>query len=227
MKTYLHLQKTNTAPLPPPFTSDDVRYPESLVRALLEAFTEPGQVVFDPFAGYGTTLQVAEEMGRVGFGLELSEERARFARSRLRHPERLIHGDARRLAAYDLPAFDFSITSPPYMGRNDPQDPLDAYQSPGQGYQAYLQGIRSIYQRARSLMQPTARVVIEAANLKLTGEVTPLAWDIAREVGRVLSFEGEIVVCWEPTYGFGYDHSYCLVFSAAPAAPHIDPRKTG
>jgi len=30
----------------------------------------------------------------------------------------------------------------------------------------------------------------------------------------VLPFAGEIAVRWEPTYGYGYDHSYCLLFSA-------------
>jgi hypothetical protein len=35
----------------------------------------------------------------------------------------------------------------------------------------------------------------------------------------VLRFEGEVVVDWEPTYGFGYDHSYCLVFKAPGRPP--------
>jgi hypothetical protein len=54
--------------------------------------------------------------------------------------------------------------------------------------------------------------VIEAANLKKQGSVTTLAWDIAREVSRMLHFEGEIVIGWD-RYGYGYNHSYCLVFS--------------
>jgi hypothetical protein len=54
--------------------------------------------------------------------------------------------------------------------------------------------------------------VIEIANLKTRQGVTPLAWDVAREISQVLTFAGEIVVCWDQ-YDFGYDHSYCLVFS--------------
>jgi len=50
--------------------------------------------------------------------------------------------------------------------------------------------------------------------------VTPLAWDIAKEVSKIFHFEGEIVVGWKTkgvskgkgNYGYGYDHSYCLVF---------------
>ncbi len=55
-------------------------------------------------------------------------------------------------------------------------------------------------------------VVIEVANLKGPLGVTTLAWDIAAVVGQVLTFEGEIVIAWELGYGYGYDHSYCLIF---------------
>jgi hypothetical protein len=67
------------------------------------------------------------------------------------------------------------------------------------------------------VVRPGANVVIAVANLKgaSSGTLTPLAWDVARSVGQVLRFEREIVVDWEPTYGHGYDHSYCLVFRAA------------
>ncbi len=58
--------------------------------------------------------------------------------------------------------------------------------------------------------------MVEVANLKKMGAVTPLAWDIARAISQVLRFEGGIVVAWEPTYGYGYDHSYCLIFSLPP-----------
>ena len=53
--------------------------------------------------------------------------------------------------------------------------------------------------------------MIEVANLKRDGRVTTLAWDLARVVADVLVFEGEVVVGWDH-YGYGYDHSYCLVF---------------
>ena len=51
-------------------------------------------------------------------------------------------------------------------------------------------------------------------NIPTTISVTPLAWDVARELSGVLHFDGETVVCWDH-YGHGYDHSYCLAFSKA------------
>ena len=98
------------------------------------------------------------------------------------------------------------------MHRDDPEDPFSAYTLPGQGYEAYLVTLKDIYSQMQRLMKPAARGVIEVSNLKRPHGVTPLAWDIARMVGQVLTFEGEIVIAWEQDYGYGYDHSYCLIF---------------
>lgn len=38
--------------------------PPQVVENLLWIYTEPGQIVFDPFAGGGTTIKVAKAMGR-------------------------------------------------------------------------------------------------------------------------------------------------------------------
>jgi tRNA G10 N-methylase Trm11 len=212
MKTHVYLENTQRDELPQALKGDDVRFSESLVRHFLEEFTKPGDVVFDPFAGYGTTLVVSEVLGRVPFGIEFNKSKVEYAQSKLQQPENLIHGDTRQLASYHLPSFNFSITSPPYMNRNDIKDPLTGYSMEGKGYEAYLEDIRSIYGQLRQQMKPGGTVVIEVANLKKGGEITTLAWDIARAVSQVLHFEGEVIVCWDK-YGYGYDHSYGLVYS--------------
>ncbi len=215
MKTYLLLQNTHAVDLPAEFQRDDVRYPEALVAHFVKEFTRQEDLVFDPFAGYGTTLLVAEAMGRIPFGIEYDRRRVRFIQSRLRSPHHagnVIHGDARRLSSYGLPAFDFSMTSPPYLARDDRVDPLAAYNAAGHGYDAYLRDIRAIYAQLARLMRDGAHAVIEVANLKGDDGVTTLAWNIAGAVSEVLRFEGEVVVGWD-RYGYGYDHSYCLVFT--------------
>ena len=40
------------------------KMPSQIVENLLWLYTEPGQIVFDPFAGSGTTIDTAKEMGR-------------------------------------------------------------------------------------------------------------------------------------------------------------------
>ena len=58
------------------FTHNFYRYPArfspSLVRATINAFTEPGDLVFDPFVGGGTTLVEALASGRNGVGTDIS-----------------------------------------------------------------------------------------------------------------------------------------------------------
>ena len=52
------------APDRPAGLDQDAAYPEELVALFLEEFTRPGELLFDPFAGFGTTLVVAERLGR-------------------------------------------------------------------------------------------------------------------------------------------------------------------
>jgi hypothetical protein len=213
MKTFLQLSNTHSEPLPAQFARDDIRYAPALVQVFMEQYTQPGERIFDPFAGYGTTLVTAEALGREAYGLELDEAKAAYIRSRMRSPERLLQADARRLDSYGLPRFHFSMTSPPFMNKDDATDPLSDYRRVGGSYRGYLRQLRQIYAQLAGLMEPARTVIIEASNLKRAGRLTTLAWDIAGEVAQVLNFEGEVVVGWDH-YGYGYDHSYCLVFSA-------------
>ena len=52
-----------------------------LVPCGCQAPTKPG-LVLDPFAGSGTTLKVARELGRDALGIELAPQFARLARER-------------------------------------------------------------------------------------------------------------------------------------------------
>lgn len=59
-------------------------YPEELVAFLLELYTDPGDVVLDPFLGSGTTLKVAKTMDREGIGFEINEDTADLIEERIR-----------------------------------------------------------------------------------------------------------------------------------------------
>jgi SAM-dependent methyltransferase len=212
MRTFLRLKNRQAARLPAPF-SDDVRFPEELAATFLRRYTQAGDIVCDPFAGYGTTLAVAEAMGRVAYGVELDPQRCAYIRARVSDPARVFEGDARQLLSFDIPQLDFSFTSPPFVEHGDASDPLTNYATPNRSYQAYLDDLQHIYAQLRQRMRPGARAVLEVANLKGPQGVTTLAWDVARALSAVLRFEGEVVIGWD-SYYYGYDHSYCLVFSA-------------
>lgn len=58
-------------------------FPQQLVNKCIAATTSPGDVVIDPFAGSGTTLVAAKQMGRRAVGIEISEKYCEIAVSRL------------------------------------------------------------------------------------------------------------------------------------------------
>lgn len=213
MRTFLRLKNPRQARLPEQFRDEDLRYAEELVAVFVRRFSQPGAVLLDPFAGYGTTLAVGELLGRAAYGVEADARRAAYARGRLKHPERLIHGDSRRLLDYPLPPFDLAVSSPPFMERSDRENPLRGAPCGPEGYADYLADLAAVAGLLRQRMRPAARVVLELANLKGPQGITTLAWDAAQALAAVLRFEGETVIGWD-RYAYGYDHSYCLVFAA-------------
>ena len=58
--------------------------PDDLMDELVKLFTDPGDVVFDPFMGSGTTLRAAKDLGRKATGIEIEEKYCRIAADRLR-----------------------------------------------------------------------------------------------------------------------------------------------
>lgn len=48
--------------------------PVSLLKRLIEIFTDEGDIVIDPVAGSGTTLRAARELNRNSYGFEVSKE---------------------------------------------------------------------------------------------------------------------------------------------------------
>ncbi|MFD1514612.1 DNA methyltransferase [Halomarina rubra] len=224
MQSYLHLTYDHESTLPDRFADDDVRTPEAFVEHFLRAFTDPGDVVLDPFCGFGTTLRVAERLGREAYGIEYDPERAAFVRERVDRPERVVRGDALDAASYgDLPPVDCCLTSPPYTIEVAEHDPLTNYTEPGGEYADYLADLGRAFGHVDDVLRDGGHVLVDVANLRFEGAVTTLAWDVAEVVAERFWFEGEVVVTWEQpsdssdgAYGNGYDHSYCLVFESEP-----------
>lgn len=220
MQTFLTLPYEKPTALPAEF-GDDPRTPPSYVEHFLTRYTEPGDAVFDPFAGFGTTLEVAEELGREAYGVEYESDRVAFIEKRVAHPERVVHGSALSLPSLDLPQVECCFTSPPYMVAEMERNPFENYTDDSETtYENYLADIESVFAAIGELVLPGGYVLVDISNMKFEGSVTTLAWDVAEVIGTTFNFVGEVVVGWEcednedGTYGYGYDHSYCLVFEA-------------
>lgn len=220
MDTYLSLEYAHREELPDGHTNE-VRTPDALVARFLEEFTEPGDHVIDIFAGFGTTLAVAERLDRVPFGLEYEADRVAHIKDRISTPEHVRHGTVLELHPSWFPACECCFTSPPFMTRTMEQNPFENY-SGRSTYDDYLDDIETAFTRLDAVLAPGGHVIADVVNVKDDGTVTPLAWDIADRVSNVFDFDGEIVVTWEGEdspidrkgrFGYGYDHTYCHVFT--------------
>lgn len=60
--------------------------PVALLEELIAMSSDPGDLVVDPFAGSGSTIVAAHNLGRRGIGIEDNEEFARRAQDRLSQP---------------------------------------------------------------------------------------------------------------------------------------------
>ncbi|MEM9764278.1 MAG: DNA methyltransferase [Pseudomonadota bacterium] len=69
-----------------------------VIAPLVRAFSQPGDLVLDPFLGSGTTAVAAALAGRRSIGVELEERYCALARKRLAGVER-FRADAERAAA--------------------------------------------------------------------------------------------------------------------------------
>lgn len=61
-------------------------FPEELPEWFIKLFTKKGDMVLDPFAGSGTTLFVAERMGRSAIGIEIMEDYYKMIKNQLEEP---------------------------------------------------------------------------------------------------------------------------------------------
>ena len=62
--------------------------PIQLLLRIILSSTNPGDVVLDPFAGSGTTLVVAEQLGRQSIGIELDSKNVALIQNRLAEPRK-------------------------------------------------------------------------------------------------------------------------------------------
>lgn len=194
----------------PPFEGNDICYPPSVVRHFLKIFTKKGDKVLDPFAGLGTTLFVAEDMGRVPFGIEAERERFEWTAGQMKNWQNIRHEDAANVALLDLPKMDFCITSPPFMPRDHDWNPLYSGNKAYAGYDKYLSRMKYIFSELPKVMKRGSYLVVHLDNLRRRS-FTPLVWDVGNAIGASFRLENDILVVYEDApKEFPYTH--CLVF---------------
>ncbi|WP_432559003.1 TRM11 family SAM-dependent methyltransferase [Granulicoccus sp. GXG6511] len=184
----------------PPGADEDVHMLPAVVDHVIERCSNPGDVVFDPFAGFGTTLSRALTLGRRALGIELLPERVDHIRRHIPGAD-IIEGDARELrrilAGVASQPVDLVLTSPPYMtATHHPADPLTAYEQEGGDYARYLHELGQVAAQCAQVIKPGGFVVWNVADIHHRGVTTELISDCVRVLCAHLTFVATVPIEW-------------------------------
>lgn len=109
MERILHLAAADLIDERPDGNTEDVHFPQALAHAVIDSYSSPGETVLDPFAGWGTTLVVAEKLGRSAVGVELVPERVAAIKQRVSPAAVVLEADARNLDSLRLGQIDLCL----------------------------------------------------------------------------------------------------------------------
>jgi hypothetical protein len=182
------------------------RFPEAVAQHVIERYSRPGDWVLDPFCGFGTTLVVAERLGRQPLGFEVDAGRAAFAASRIANAQHVIHTRAEDVAADPWPPCALLLTSPPYgsfrTGEYD-NDPA-----------TYLADARRLFSGLMQFLTADATLAVEISQVREGDRTRPLVWQLGSVLSEFLVLQEDLVRINTASAeaGPGYDHSHVLVF---------------
>lgn len=188
------------------------RFPEAVAEHVIERYSAPGDWVLDPFCGFGTTLVVAERMGRHAVGYETDERRAAFSASRVANPDRVVHGSSEDLTPAQWPPFALLFTSPPYWTfRPDGNSDLTTY----------LADVRRLFSGFVRPLAPGATVAVQVSQLRQGDRTLPRVWQLGTALNEIFPLREDLVRVntGDALAGPGYDHDHVLVFDVPPATP--------
>ena len=228
------------------------KFPETLAQEFIEFFTKQGETVLDPMAGTGSTLIAALRAGRNSYGIELNPRYAEIAKEIIEEERKalgdsisnlqsqIINSDAAEINNYQIPPIHYVLTSPPYWDmlhargaetqkKRRAAAELDVHYSDDpndlgniRDYEEFLEKLVNIYKGLKPLLCEKAYLTIIVKNVKKGGKIYPLAWDIARELGRTYTLKDEKIWVQDnqrlAPFGLGSAwvsntfHHYCLQF---------------
>lgn len=183
-----------------------IAFPPKVVERLIKEYSKKEEVVFDPFAGFGTTIMVAKKLGRKAFGTEIENELIEFAKNKFKVD--LIKKSAFDLDYRNFPKIDLCIFSPPYWG-------------PALGeetYEGYLEKIKRLVVKIKNRMNKNARLIVLIQNYQTDNGLLTLAWDIGNKIKEVIKFKQDVIWCIDRKNSKrdmvheAADHHYCLVY---------------
>lgn len=138
-------------------------FPQNIGRSILLLYSEPGDIVVDPFAGHNSRMEFCVREGRHYVGYDISERfmtlnkaRAKHLRTQLKGVEIVLHhGDSRYMDKVPDAFGDFTITSPPYWDIEDYGDEREQLGKSAQ-YGIFLSELQMVMRENFRCLKPGA-----------------------------------------------------------------------
>lgn len=150
--------------------------PSYIIWNLLQRYTKEKDLVVDPFAGSGTTLDVARDLNRKALGYDV-------------HPARkdIFRVDARKLPPELSGKVDLVFMDPPYSTHldygDDPRDigKLDVAQG-----SAYYDAMEQVFREAMRLLKPGGHAAVYVSDSFVKGQgFFPLGFELFERMRKV------------------------------------------
>jgi DNA modification methylase len=169
------------------------RFPQNIGRAVVLLYSNPKSLIFDPFAGHNSRMELSVKCGRNYIGCDISAEFMRTNRIRAKQLEvlypnqsiQLIEGDSRKIPL-ESDIADFTLTSPPYWDiefYGDEEKQLGKSQT----YQEFLKGMFKVIKENFRILKSGSYAVYFINDFRKKGKMYFYHMDI-QQLGKKVGF---------------------------------------
>lgn len=192
-------------------------FPVELTKRLIEIFSKKGQLVLDPFAGTGSTIKSAIELGRNAIGIELEKYFVIKGLERLNQINlfekefgnyKFFDADANDLLKYvEKNYVDLVITSPPYWDILLEKRTADYKEQRDYGeekadlgkirdYKEFLKALKKIFNDVYKVMREEAYCCVIVMDIRKKNKFYPYHSDIANFMQEI-GFIYDDIIIWD------------------------------
>jgi len=157
--------------------------PAFVIWNLVQRYTQPGDLVVDPMAGSGTTIDVCKEEGRRVIGYDINP----------RHPE-VVKNDSRHIPLEDS-SVDMVFIDPPYGDNvNYSDDPADIGKISAEDERFYEE-LEKVAREIYRILKPGKICGWLMGDQWVKGRFTPVGFKIYQMLTEKLGFEPVDIIC--------------------------------
>jgi DNA modification methylase len=210
-------------------------FPVALCKRLIELFSKESDLILDPFAGSGSTLIAASDLGRNSIGVELSPQFVKLYETRLNQSNmfddssgvscQMITGDARDLQKYLKPrSVTLTITSPPYWDILNQRRTADGKVIRHYGneagdlgakrsYVSFIKELTSVFELVHIVTKPGGYCCVIVMDIRKGKKFYPFHIDVVSLMSGI-GFELDDIIIWDRRQEYnnlrplGYPHVF-------------------